>query len=154
MRWQVVIDTNVLVSGLLTHDPHSPLAIILDGMLTGRIRLLLSSRLLEEYRVVLLRPRVQRRHGLTVAEVDEFLTEIAVAAAWREPDPPVGAAKDGGPGAAAPDPGDDHLLELLRMADDAILVTGDALLVERPPGFASVITPRTFVTLLAEPETH
>lgn len=154
MRRQVVVDTNVLVSGLLTHDPLSPLAIILDGMLTGRIRFLLSSRLLAEYREVLLRPRVQRRHGLAVTEVDELLTEIAVVAAWREPHTTVVEAKDAGPQAAAPDPGDDHLWELLRLADDAILVTGDALLVERPPEFASVMTPRAFVALLAEPETH
>ncbi|MFO7631694.1 MAG: PIN domain-containing protein, partial [Caldilinea sp.] len=65
MQRQVVIDANVLVSGLLTHDPLSPLASIVDGMLVGRIRFLLSSRLLAEYREVLLRPRVQRRHGLT-----------------------------------------------------------------------------------------
>lgn len=151
-RW-VVIDTNVLVSGLLTHDPLSPLAGIVDGMLSGRIRFLLSSRLLAEYRDVLLRPRVQRRHGLTVAEVDELLTEVAVVAAWREPPATAGEANDLRPDAAAPDPGDDHLWQLLRLADDAILVTGDALLVERPPEFASVMTPRAFVALLSETET-
>jgi putative PIN family toxin of toxin-antitoxin system len=152
MQRQVVIDTNVLVSGLLTHDPLSPLASIVDGMLSGRIRFLLSSRLLAEYREVLLRPRVQRRHGLTVTEVDELLTEVAVVAAWREPPATAGDANYLRADAAAPDPGDDHLWELLRLADDAILVTGDALLVERPPEFASVMTPRAFVALLSETE--
>ncbi|MFO8150063.1 MAG: putative toxin-antitoxin system toxin component, PIN family [Trueperaceae bacterium] len=154
MRRQVVIDTNVLVSGLLTHDPLSPLTIILDGMLTGRIRFLLSLRLMQEYREVLLRPRVQRRHGLTGAEIDELLTEIAVVAAWREPSATAGEANELRADAAAPDPGDDHLWELLRLADDAILVTGDALLVERPPDFASVMTPRAFVALHLHSETE
>ena len=144
MQRQIVVDTNVLVSGLLTHDPLSPVASIVDGMLNGRLRFLLSSRLLAEYRDVLLRPRVQRRHGLTVAEIDELLTEIVVMAAWR--DPVADASRPGGE-PAAPDPGDDHLWDLLRLADDAILVTGDALLVERPPAFASVMTPRAFAAL-------
>lgn len=36
------IDTNVVVSGLLTADPASPTARILDGMLDGRFPYLLS----------------------------------------------------------------------------------------------------------------
>jgi len=150
MRRQVVVDTNVVVSGLLTRDPLSPVASIVDGMLSGRLRFLLSSRLLAEYRDVLLRPRVQRRHGLTVAEVDELLTDIAVMAAWREPPATSGDGSRPGGETAAPDPGDDHLWELLRQADDAILVTGDALLVERPPAFAPVMTPRAFAALLTQ----
>lgn len=158
MRRYVVVDTNVLVSGLLTRDPTSPLAVIVDGMLSGRFPLLLSSRLVAEYREVLLRPRIQRLHGLAVAEVDELLTEIIVMGSWR--DSPAAAshanvlvpAVASSPDPGAPDPGDDHLWELRRRADDAILVTGDALLVERPPDFASVMTPRAFVARLSEPE--
>jgi len=132
MRQYVVVDTNVLVSGLLTHDPTSPLSVIVDGMLSGRFPLLLSSRLVAEYREVLLRPRSDP----PAVAGDANVLAPAVASA---PDP------------AAPDPGDDHLWELLRSVDDAILVTGDRLLVERPPSFSAVMTPRAFVVLLADP---
>ena len=157
MRRYVVVDTNVLVSGLLTRDPTSPLAVIVDGMLSGRFPLLLSSRLVAEYREVLLRPRIQRLHGLAVAEVDELLTEIIVMGSWRDPPAVAGDANVlapavvSAPDPAAPDPGDDHLWELLRSADDAILVTGDGLLIERPPSFSAVMTPRALVVLLADP---
>lgn len=161
MRRHVVVDTNVLVSGLLTRDPASPLGVVVDGMLRGRFPLLLSSRLVAEYREVLLRPRIQRLHGLVVAEVDELLTEIAVLASWRDPPaaagdvnasvPVVAAPGVAAPDAAAPDPGDDHLWELRRSTDDAILVTGDGLLIERPPSFAAVMTPRAFAAFLADP---
>ncbi len=151
MRRHVVVDTNVLVSGLLTRDPTSPLAVIVDGMLSGRFPLLLSSRLVAEYREVLLRPRIQRLHGLAVAEVDELLTEIAVLAAWRDPPAMADDANAEVSVVAAPDAGDEHLWKLLSMADDAVLVTGDGLLVERPASFAAVMTPRAFVNYLADP---
>ena len=47
-----VIDTNVVVSGVLTKDSPSPTVRILDGMLAGRFRFLLSVDLLAEYRDV------------------------------------------------------------------------------------------------------
>jgi predicted nucleic acid-binding protein len=72
-----VIDTSVVVAGLLTEVSSSPTARILDGMLAGRFRFLLSVELLAEYRDVLLRPKIQRRHQLAQAEVDVLLTEIA-----------------------------------------------------------------------------
>src|ERR1700693_248 len=72
-----VIDTNVVVSGLLTAAAASPTAAILDGMLAGRFRFVLSVELLAEYREVLLRPKIRGRHGLSDAEIDTLLTEIA-----------------------------------------------------------------------------
>ena len=66
MSQPAVVDTNVLVSGMLSREPDSPLSAILDGMINGSLPFLLSPRLLAEYRAVLLRPRVQRYHGLRV----------------------------------------------------------------------------------------
>jgi predicted nucleic acid-binding protein len=83
-----VIDTNVLVAGLLTAVPSSPTARILDGMLTGQFRFLLSDELLFEYRDVLLRPNIARRHQLSQAEVDVLLTEIAANGIVLEPKRP------------------------------------------------------------------
>jgi len=59
-----VIDTNVVVSGLITKDARAPTARIVDGMLRGRFPFLLSNLTLREYREVLLRPAIRRKHGL------------------------------------------------------------------------------------------
>jgi len=133
----VVVDTNVLVSGLLSREPDSPLSAVLDGMLSGSLLFLLSPQLLAEYRAVLLRPRVQKSHGLSAREVDAILTEIAANGIWREPDEP----------APAPDPGDDHLWRLLSAVPGSILITGDRLLLQNPPQNASVLSPRSYLEL-------
>jgi putative PIN family toxin of toxin-antitoxin system len=52
-----VIDTNVVVSGLL--NPNGPPARILDAMLDGRVKLVYDARILAEYRDVLRRPRLK-----------------------------------------------------------------------------------------------
>ena len=54
-RW--VIDTNVVVSGLL--NPHGPSARVLDAVLDGRLKLVYDARILAEYRDVLHRPRLK-----------------------------------------------------------------------------------------------
>lgn len=57
-----IVDTNVLVAGLITSQPSSPTAQVLDAMLDGRLFYLLSPALLREYRQVLLRPQLMRLH--------------------------------------------------------------------------------------------
>ncbi len=126
-----IVDTNVVVAGLITNDEQSPVAQILDGMLTGRFIYLLSPDLLFEYRAVLNRPRIQKLHKLSVTEIDLLLTELTANAVWREPSANV----------AAPDPGDNHLWSLLAYQPEAILVTGDKLLLGNPPAFATALTP-------------
>ncbi|AJF06049.1 putative toxin-antitoxin system toxin component, PIN family [Geoalkalibacter subterraneus] len=131
----VVIDTNVVVAGLLTAGNQSPPARILDSMLSGRFIYLLSPDLLAEYRLVLLRPAIISRHGLSIEEVDDLLEDLAAGAVWREPD------KE----AKAPDPGDNHLWALLACHPNATLVTGDRLLLENPPPGTKILTPREFL---------
>ncbi len=139
-----VIDTNVIVSGLIGGDSNSPPARILDAMLDGEISYLMSSELLDEYLTVLRRPRLVLVHGLTEEELDHLLTDLVANAVWREPvDEPVSTG-------FAPDPGDNHLWALLASHSQALLVTGDRLLLERPPGDASVISPRHFVEMFLQ----
>ncbi len=134
-----VVDTNVLVAGLITAEVNSPTALILDAMLSGGMAYLLSPALLQEYRAVLVRPRIQALHGLTEDEVDTLLTEIVAIAVWREPAPAVGA----------PDPGDDHLWALLACEAGCMLVTGDRLLLEHPPEHHRVIPPAACASMLS-----
>ena len=127
-----VVDTHVLVAGLITAQATSPTATVLDAMLDGRLLYLLSPELLAEYRTVLLRPRLVRTHGLSEDEIDRLLAEIAANALWREPPPSTRSA--------APDPGDDHLWALLGTEPGAMLVTGDKLLLDNPPPGSPAIT--------------
>ncbi len=76
-RQAVVVDTNVVVAGLLTGNAASPVARILDGMLAATFPFVVSEALLAEYRTVLVRPALRKLHGLTVAEVEALLTDIA-----------------------------------------------------------------------------
>ena len=127
----VVVDTNVVVAGLLTREPGAPTAAILDAMLGGELRFLLSEELLAEYRSVLLRPKIAEAHGLLPSEVDEILIRLASHGIVREPDgAPIGTAGDG------------HLVALLESVPASVLVSGDARLLRKvaPRGR----TPREF----------
>jgi len=137
----VIVDTNVLVAGLLTFDSASPTARILDGMLRGHFLFFLSSELVTEYRNVLLRPAIVKRHRLSEDEVDEILVRIAENGILREPS----SVLEG-----APDPGDGHLWSLLGCEPGALLITGDRPLLEDPPRPGSIVSPRTFIEMTAE----
>lgn len=133
----VVVDTNVLVAGLITANALSPTARILDGMLRGEVLFALSPALLGEYRAVLMRPKLVGLHGLSEAEVDRLLTELTANALWREPQVET----------AAPDPNDGHLWALLDCEPAASLVTGDQLLLAQPHRRAPVIRPADYIEL-------
>jgi uncharacterized protein len=134
-----VIDTNIFVSGLLTRSAVSPTARILDGMLAGGFRFLLSIELLAEYREVLLRPKIRLRHGLSDADVDVLLTEIAANGILIE------VERAGKPRRKR---GDEHLWELLAAGTSAVLVTGDQGLIDERVGGARVISARDFADAL------
>ena len=65
-----VIDTNVVVSGLLV--PSSPPARVLDAVVDGRVKLVYDPRILAEYRDVLHRPRLK----LSAARIRAFLNAL------------------------------------------------------------------------------
>ena len=136
-----VIDTNVVVAGLLTSHADSPVARILDGMLGAAFTFVLSEALLTEYRTVLLRPRLCKLHGLSEADVDTILMNIArhaiVLTTVRTAATPL-----------APDPGDQFLWDLLATRVDLVLVTGDKLLLQEEAMQRRVMLPQTFVTQL------
>ena len=130
-----VIDTNVVIAGLVTGSSRSPLALVVDAMLSGTLVFLLSPALLDEYRSVLSRPKLVKLHGLTETPLDPLFAELTANAIWREPKP----------GSPAPDRGDDHLWALLSAYSGSILITGDRLLLENPPKQSSVISPSAWL---------
>lgn len=130
-----IVDTNVVVAGLLTSDGESPVARVLDGMLAPAFPFVISETLLAEYRTVLLRPKLRKLHGLTIAEVDTLLVELAHHA----------IVLTAGVGPAAPEPGDQFLCDLLVVRPDLVLVTGDKRLLQDAGMHGRVISPRRFV---------
>jgi putative PIN family toxin of toxin-antitoxin system len=134
-----IVDTNVLVAGLISSQPDSPTVKIVNAMLEGQLIFLLSPELLQEYRAVLLRPKLLPLHGLDTQQVDQLLTEMTANAIWHE------VIIDSME--LAPDPGDQHLWKLMATEQTAMLVTGDRLLYERPPEQRSVVSPASCVKM-------
>jgi len=80
-----VVDTNVVVSGVLSFGRSSAPALIVGGMIDGRVPFLLSADLLAEYRRVLLRRAIAARHGLEAAQVDSLAAALTMYGYLRQP---------------------------------------------------------------------
>jgi uncharacterized protein len=126
----VVLDTNILVSALLS--PFGPPARVLDLVLSGDIRVAYDDRLLAEYREVLARPKF----GFAPEEV-------AAVLAYLESD---GERVTARPLACElPDPDDLPFLEVAAEAG-ATLITGNAMhYPETLRGAVQVFAPREFI---------
>ncbi len=107
---RVVLDTNVLVSGLL--NPVGAAGRVLDLLLAGEIALLVDDRILREYRIVLPRPKFAfpRADILSVLEFLESESELVPAAPC---------------GLSLPDPDDLPFLEVAISGRADSLVTGN-----------------------------
>lgn len=74
MAFYAVIDTNVLVSALLTkHENASPLQVVL-GVFQGKIIPLFDAEILKEYNDVLRRPKFHFSEELIVRLMDSLMT--------------------------------------------------------------------------------
>ena len=70
---RIVLDTNVLVSGLL--NPHGVPGRIVDLLLNGKLSLLYDDRILSEYRDVLERPYL----GIQASRSQAFLSYVRLS---------------------------------------------------------------------------
>ena len=133
-----VIDTNIVVAGLISASKDSPVVIITEGMMSGRFPFLLSMNLIDEYRRALNYPKVARLHALSGSEIESILIGIIRQGIVRDP--------QSGEYAIA-DQKDWFLFDLLRAVDGTVLVTGDQLLHREAPGSASTLSPAKFCQL-------
>lgn len=132
-----VIDTNVIVSSLLTKHPDSATAIVVSAAMDGRIVPLYNDAILEEYHEVLSRPRF----GFPAERVNAVIHAIEVngldleSSTWPD---------------SLPDESDRVFFEvaLAGQSDDAKLVTGN---LKHYPQVNFVITPSQMVSLLSNP---
>ena len=76
MNATFIVDTNVVVSSLITRNDTAAVCRILDAMLDGAFAFALSPSLLSEYRQVLLRPKIARYHQRTAEDIDRLLEGI------------------------------------------------------------------------------
>jgi putative PIN family toxin of toxin-antitoxin system len=121
-----VIDTNVVVSGLL--NPHGPSARVLDAVLDGRLKLVYDARILAEYRDVLHRPRLKLAPDKITAFLNGLQGQTKVT-----PSPLA---------VAGPDADDIVFVEAALATTDKTIVTGN--LADYPPEIlhgARVLTP-------------
>ena len=114
---RVVLDVNVLISGLLSRD-GAP-AMLLRRWACGEFELVVSKGLLAEFGRAVAYPRVRAR--LSAEAAAEF-EEPLRAAALLQPDPAA-------PRSRSADPQDDYLVALAENSA-ALLVTGDKHLLE------------------------
>ena len=132
---KVVLDTNVLVSGLIT--VHGVCARIVDRMLAEDFQVCVDGRILAEYASVLARPKLAIPFGVR-HDVLEF---VRYRSARVDPAPLA---------AALPDATDLPFLEVALEAD-AVLVTGNLRhFPKRSCKRVTVIRPREFLDLLRQ----
>ncbi len=110
-------------------------------MLAAAFSLVVSESLLAECHAVVVRPKLRKLHGLTVAKVEAILTDLAQNAIVLAP---VGASP-------APDPGNPLLRALLAARADLLLVTGDKPLLRDAGMRARGMSPSTFVAATGQP---
>ena len=106
---RLVLDTNVVVSGVLT--PMGPPGQLLDLVLAGEVRLIMDPRIAGEYHEVLLRPRF-RLESEQVHSLVDALEDIALQVAAL-------------PWPVALDDQSDEIFVAAARAGDAVLVTGN-----------------------------
>jgi len=131
---RVVLDTNVLVSGLL--NPHGSPGRIMDLLLAGGIQVLYDDRILAEYLDVLARPQL---------EIDSSLAQAVVSyirlSGERITAPPL-------IGETLPDPDDLPFAEIAVAGKADTLVTGNTKHFSKLKG-ATVLSPTQFLKQLA-----
>lgn len=134
---RVVIDTNVVFSGLI--KPDSVPGRVLRAWRDGSFRLVLSEFLIEEIATVLARPKKQALVAWPPAKIDRFVLELRAFADVVEP---------AGLDFKYPrDPDDIPVLATLIASGADILVTGDRDLLELR-GQYPIETPAEFVRRL------
>lgn len=130
---RIVLDTNVIVAGLL--NAHGAPGSVVNSVLDGRVSVLVDDRILFEYRDVLRRPKFHFGPQY-VASILDFL-EHAGEKVTASPT-----------SADVADPDDVAFYEVAIAGDADYLVTGNLL---HFPQKSYIVSPASFVSLLHQP---
>lgn len=135
MALYAVIDTNVLVSALLSRHPDTATVLLVDRMIRGRLIPLFSSEIISEYSKVLHRKKFKFENTL----IESLLSFISNFGLMIEPSET---------GEILPDMKDLPFYEIVmekRKTDDAYLVTGNQ---KHFPVKPFIVTPREMLDLM------
>ena len=127
-----VIDTNVLVSALLTHNTGVATAKVLDYLANGDIVGIYNEEILSEYREVLHRPKFQ----FNEIKIESLLTFISQKGIHSDRVP-----FDGN----MPDEKDRPFYEVSLSVEDSFLVTGN---LKHFPVIPKVVTPSQIIDII------
>lgn len=137
---RVVLDTNVLVSAVLSRD--SPPDSILRAWRRGSFELVISTRLLGELENVLARPRIRRHLRWSTDERTAFVTALSEDTLVVTPEEELRVIQA--------DPADNRVLEAAVRAEADYIVSGDRHLLElRIHEGVSIVTPARFLAIIA-----
>ena len=127
-----VIDTNVIVSALLTHNPYTATAKVLDYMIGGKIRPIYSEDIIIEYKNVLYRAKFH----FTESQIEPVMELIQKHGIHADRIPYDGTM---------PDEKDRPFYEVSLSYDDSFLVTGN---IKHFPVTPKVVTPAQIIAIL------
>jgi len=135
----IVLDTNVIVSGLLS--PSGPPAEIINHWETDRFEVVTSSPLLNELERVLHYPRVQRYLKRSPDEVAAFVNRFSRVTTVVEPQLTLEVIKE--------DPDDNRVLESAADGRASYIVSGDEHLLDlKKYNEIVILKPAEFLTFL------
>lgn len=132
MKVFAVIDTNVIVSALLTRNPEAATVKILEALFQSRITPLLNDEIIKEYADVLHRPKFRFPEELVNSVIRSIeRSAIRPGRTFCEEE--------------FPDPKDAVFYEVALSKDDAYLITGNTKHFPRTP---IVVTPAEMLEIL------
>jgi putative PIN family toxin of toxin-antitoxin system len=131
---RVVIDTNVLVSALLSSQ--GPNAEVLDLVLAGKLQPCITEEVLSEYRGVLGRPKF---HGIGQASIKALIDLLETVSARVRPTATLKISSD--------EP-DNRIYECAAAAGARYIITGNRRHFEQPYGSIEVVNARELLDLL------
>lgn len=132
MKVYAVIDTNVIVSSILSSHSDSATVLVRDNILDGKLIPLFNEEILAEYKDVLNRPKFKFPSSLVKAVLDA-ITSIGLYMDRTES------------GELFPDPQDAVFYEVALSKEDSYLVTGN---IKHFPKSPIVVTPAEMLEIL------
>lgn len=141
MALKVVLDTNVLISGVIA--AQGPSARILEAVQRGELHLITSAALLQEFSEVIVRPHIRDKYPQVAEHAEALLDFLRVNAS-------IVAGVPGEPVVTA-DPDDDMVLACALEGDANYIVSGDPHLFSLAQhNGIPILRPRQFVTTVLD----
>ena len=136
MKVYAVIDTNVIVSSILSNHSDSATVLVRDNILDGKLIPMFNEEILAEYKDVLNRPKFKFPSALVKAVLDA-ITSVGLYMERTDS------------GEFFPDPKDAVFYEVALSKEDSYLVTGNTKHFPKTP---IVVTPAEMLEILVKSE--